>query len=270
MTAKMRVIDTGLRPARWNVAMTAALAELRRSGRIDDTLRFHRYPQAVLIGRHQVLADAVDGEQCRDAGVEIARRFTGGGAVYMAHGALAWDIVLGRSSLRHEQLAEAICRSIAESLASLGLPAQCRPPNDIVVGERKICGGSGYFDGEVTVYQATILVDATLGDMLRFLQFPVPPTQRDLAQRVATVTELIGRAPAAGEIEDCVTRGVMQALNAVAHRAAPAHDELKLADAYLDGAFGSDRSVEEIDVQEFAVVSAARTGPERLEYVGAS
>ncbi len=41
----LRVLDTGINSARWNIAVTAAMLELRAAGGIPDTLRFHRYSQ---------------------------------------------------------------------------------------------------------------------------------------------------------------------------------------------------------------------------------
>ena len=49
----LRVIDTGLRSPRWNIAMTAALAKLRDADEISDTLRFQRFQPCVLVGRNQ-------------------------------------------------------------------------------------------------------------------------------------------------------------------------------------------------------------------------
>ncbi len=48
----LRIIDTGVKPSRWNIAVTAALLELHRIGATPDTVRFHRYPRSVLIGRN--------------------------------------------------------------------------------------------------------------------------------------------------------------------------------------------------------------------------
>lgn len=149
MTFPLRVIDTGLNAARWNVAMTAAVTELRRDRRIPDTLRFHRYPKSVLIGRHQVLAVAVYIERCRTAKVEIARRLTGGGAVYMAprrarlgHRGGAQDAWCKARPMRRRNV-----RSCGVGPVAARPARRNRPQNDIEVGGRKICGSSGYFDG---------------------------------------------------------------------------------------------------------------------------
>src|SRR5262245_4922802 len=96
MTHPIRIIDTGLMPARWNVAMTAALAELHEEAEIPATLRFHRYPRCVLLGRTQDVGRAADLVYCRSEGIDIARRVTGGGAVFMCPQVLAWDVVVDR------------------------------------------------------------------------------------------------------------------------------------------------------------------------------
>jgi len=56
----LRILDTGLAPARWNVAMTAALAELHIRDAIGDTVRFHRYLACVLVGAGQDMPSAAD------------------------------------------------------------------------------------------------------------------------------------------------------------------------------------------------------------------
>ena len=50
MTGTLRLVDTGTASARWNIAATAALAELHAEGRIPHTLRLHRYPVSALLG----------------------------------------------------------------------------------------------------------------------------------------------------------------------------------------------------------------------------
>lgn len=244
MTARLRVIDTGRKAARWNVAMTAALTELHSAGVIPDTLRFHRYPKSVLVGRHQVLSEAVDVERCRASGVEIARRVTGGGAVYMAPEALAWDIVSGRYAFgaHLDHAAAIICEAVASGLSRLGLPAQYRAPNDIEVDGRKICGSSGYFDGRTLVYQGTILIDTDLLEMRRFLR--LPPAQRGLPRRVTSVAEILGRVPDPGEIEGVLTASLSHSLQRALERAEPAAQEMALADRLHSEELGLDAFVD--------------------------
>ena len=45
MTKIFRVIDTGIRPCREQMAFDQALIELHSAGKIPDTLRFLQFPQ---------------------------------------------------------------------------------------------------------------------------------------------------------------------------------------------------------------------------------
>src|SRR5262245_7776646 len=98
MKPPLRILDTGLNPARWNIAMTAALAAAHGQGTVSDTVRFHRYQRCVLLGCSQDAASAVDVAHCRRNGIDIARRVTGGGAVFMSPSMLAWDVAVDRKT----------------------------------------------------------------------------------------------------------------------------------------------------------------------------
>ncbi len=59
MTARFRVIDTGLREGRANIAFDQAMIEAHKAGQIPDTIRFLRFPPTALVGRHQALGREV-------------------------------------------------------------------------------------------------------------------------------------------------------------------------------------------------------------------
>jgi lipoate-protein ligase A len=252
MTLLLRVMDTAQRSARWNIAMTAALAELHRTGRIADTVRFHRYPASVLVGRHQDLARAVDLGRCAAANVECARRVTGGGAVYMAPNALAWDIVVARKRLcaQPEEAAQTICTAIAAGLSQLGVPARYRAQNEIEVDGRKLCGSGGYFDGSTLVYQGTVLIDTPLEDLDRFLRLPAGSPQpgresrsRDVRARHATLREWLGRVPDAAEIVGVIAAALSERLGRRLSRELPSPAEWTLADHLHRSRYGLDSFV---------------------------
>jgi lipoate-protein ligase A len=248
MTAPLRVIDTAVMPARWNVAATAALTELHGAGRIGDTLRFHRYPACVLIGRHQVLARAIDLECCRRDGIEIARRVTGGGAVYMAPGVLAFDLVIGRKrvGLHLAQATQRIGEAIAAGLSRLGAPARYRPDNEIEVEGRRISGMSGYCDGGTALHQGAILIDTDLRAMADYLRLPpggAPHLDRLVSARMTTIAGYLGRVPAAGEVEAAVAGALARALGLDAAERGLPEEERALIATRQHEEFGQDSFV---------------------------
>lgn len=177
MTRVLRVIDTGLQSARWNIVVTAALTERHVAGELADTLRFHRYRPAVLIGRHQQPDQACDAQACCRYAVEVARRITGGGAVYMTPGVLAFDLVISRRVAGdQERAASAICNALAQTLSRLDptgrLVARYRAQNDVVIDGRKVVGASGYYDGGTLAYQGAIMIEMDFAAMAAVLALP--------------------------------------------------------------------------------------------------
>jgi lipoate---protein ligase len=238
MKQAIRILDTGLRPARWNVAMTAALAELHVRGHVPDTVRFHRYPACVLLGRNQDVGRAANAEYCRRARIEIARRVTGGGAVFMTPRTLAWDVVVDRRAWGADlgSVTRSICEGVAAGLSRLGVPARFRSPNDIEIGGRKVSGSSGYAEGRSAVLQGTVLAADDIATMARALRIP-EPTLRD---GVTCLAHALADAPPMPSIIACVSRGLVETLQrepAIEH---PSVDDLALCEALLRGEIGTD------------------------------
>ncbi len=209
MTPLRLLRDEG-RGARGNVALTAAMMELHALGRIPDTLRLYRYPKSVLLGRNQNAADAADLAQCSTRGIEIARRITGGGAVYMDSGVLTWDLVLSRRAAGNDprQFSEKICSAIAKHLSSFGVEAQFAGDNAVEVSGRKLLGASGCFEGATFVYQGSLLVSPDLDAMSAALRFP----PQALACRVTTLEQAANRKVTAGKATELLVRPITTAL----------------------------------------------------------
>lgn len=240
----VRVIDTGVRPARWNLAMTAALAAAHRAGSGEVTLRFQRFPPSVLMGRHQVLHDAVDVEACRRRGVEIARRPTGGGAVYMAPGILAWDVVADRQRFggRLALAAAAIGSGVAAGLSHLGAAAEFLPPNDVRCRGRKLCGTSGYVEGATLVFQGTVLIEFDAAAMAEVLILP-GMTAGMLGKALIGLSEALERMPREGEVEGALADRIASTLGLRFAPDAPRAEEIALADRLHALEFGTDAFV---------------------------
>ncbi|MGH8738390.1 MAG: alpha/beta fold hydrolase [Burkholderiales bacterium] len=260
-----RVIDTGIRGARANVAFDQALIEARNAGKIPDTIRFLRFRPSALVGLHQILAHEVRLEYCRRAGIEVGRRITGGGGLYLDEGQIGWELVLDRRRLGTTDLAEIaarICRAAASGLGKLGIPAEFRPRNDIEVNGRKISGTGGFFDGNTLFYQGTLLIDFDPARMIEVLKVPVEKlAKRDLddaRRRVITVREVLGRTPPLDEIYAAMLAGFREELAMTPQWGSASQYEEALATALYEREFGTDEFVRLVDAPEAddALVSA--------------
>ncbi len=271
MAKSFRLIDTGVREGRANIAFDAALIDERQAGRVPDTIRFLRFPPTALIGRHQDLSREIDLDYCREAGVGIVRRITGGGAIYLDEGQLGWELVFHRASLgiaALPELAEAICNAAAAGISKLGVEAKFRPRNDIEVDGRKISGTGGFFDGDVLIYQGTVLVDMNPQQMVRVLRVPESKlSKRNLdsaAQRVVTLKELLGDdMPDMQTIKSALISGFEEGLGITAAPGEISAAEEALATRHFDAEIGTSEFVAEIDNPAAAseVFAGSHTGP---------
>jgi lipoate-protein ligase A len=255
MPAPFRIIDTGVREGRANIAFDPALIELRQQDSVPDTIRFMRFPPTALIGRHQDLSRELNLDNCSEDGVGIVRRVTGGGAIYLDEGQLGWELVFHRASLgiaNLPDLAAAICNAAAAGLRELGVSAKFRPRNDIEVDGRKISGTGGFFDGDVLIYQGTVLVDMSPAQMVRALNIPAAKlAKHDLdtaEQRVVTLKELLGDdLPEIEAIKAALVRGFEKHLDIEATPGDITDAEEALAQQYFDEEIGTDEFLREID-----------------------
>jgi len=233
----LRIIDTGVKPARWNIAVTAALLELHRIGATPDTIRFHRYPRSVLIGRNQKLEQEVDVERCRRDGVEIARRVTGGGAVYMGPGVLAWDIVAGRARFGDslDDVTRRINSTVAAGLAQLGCAAKLGAQGAVEIDGRKVSGSSGGFDGPTVIVQGTALIEFDQDEMTRLLKNRNAP--------VTSLAECLGRTPPVEVVCAALLLGLNEVWDGPSVASDLRTDELALGDKLLADEIGTDAFV---------------------------
>lgn len=157
-----------------NMAMDEAVAEAVGRGAAPPTIRFYTWsPPAVTIGCFQSAEREVDVEACVRLGVDIVRRRTGGGAVYhdpegeVTYSLIAPEHLYGNdipSSYRE------VCGHIIDALHILGIEAEFRPVNDVVVRGKKISGSAQTRRGGVLLQHGTLLLSLDAPVMFSLLR----------------------------------------------------------------------------------------------------
>jgi lipoate-protein ligase A len=249
-----RVIDTGLRSGRAQIAFDQAMIDAHKAGEIPDSIRFLRFPPTALIGRHQALSHEVRVDYCKTRGVGTARRVTGGGAIYFDEGQLGWSLVFDRGTLSIASLADLareICEAAAAGLRRLGVDARYRPRNDIEVAGRKISGTGGFFDGDTLFYQGTVLIDLDPARMLAALNVPEAKLAKraldSAAQRVVTLKELLGSVPDLATVKSALLEGFAERLDIAPVEGEISAREEALAAVHFDEEIGTEAFVASID-----------------------
>jgi lipoate-protein ligase A len=214
-----RLLDTGARSASENMALDEVLLELKAQEKIPHTLRFLQFSNpAVLVGHHQSVEEEVRLDYCKQKGIEINRRLTGGGALYWGRSELGWEIYISKKDPRIPSRIDQLYRKMGEASANglrrLGMKAYFRPRNDVEVGGRKISGMGGTELEGAILFQGTLLVDFDVDEMLRALRIPTEKLQdkeiQSVKERVTCVKWELGRIPSLSNIKDALIKGFQE------------------------------------------------------------
>lgn len=146
----------------------------------------------VIYGRHQSAEVEVNEAYCREHGIAVVQRKSGGGCVYADEGNLMISFI--SPSTHSEQVFAQFLAMVAQALQAKGLPAVTTAHNDILVDGRKVSGCACFTAPTGTIVHGTLLYDVNLEAMLA----AITPTTAKLAkhgvasvrQRVANLREL--------------------------------------------------------------------------------
>ncbi|MBG86104.1 MAG: lipoate-protein ligase A related protein [Verrucomicrobiales bacterium] len=168
------------------------------ANRPDPLLRFWQPSElAVIIGRGKRVSDEVDVEACRRDGVLIFRRTSGGGTVLLSPGCLCYSLVLSDTHPLVSESVPATTRNILTVLASAlssidDTAVSIAADQDLTIGDRKIGGCAQRRTRSGTLFHGTILIDADLSSIARYLK--QPSRQPDYRQERAH-EEFLSNAP---------------------------------------------------------------------------
>jgi lipoate-protein ligase A len=205
------------------MALDQVVLEARARSLVPDTLRFLQFSRpSVLVGYHQRLDQEVRLDFCREQGLEVNRRITGGGAILFEPCHLGWEIVAHRDApglgASPQQIVTRVSEIFCQALrGAFGLEAAFRPRNDIEVHGRKISGTGGTQEGGAFLFQGTLLVDLDVWAMLRALRVPMEKLKAhevdSLMDRVTTLRRELGWVPPMGRIKEAVAAAFADALD---------------------------------------------------------
>lgn len=169
----------------------------------------------VIFGRHQVMEDEVNIPFCREHGVQMYRRKSGGGCVYADRGNLMLSYIT--PDTHSEQVFQRYLDIISNALRQLGFPAVKSEHNDILIDGHKVSGNACYALPTGTIVHGTLLYNVDFSA----LQQAITPSKEKLAkhgvhsvrQRVGNLVDLQGMIP---DFEQHINAVAMQSIENIA------------------------------------------------------
>jgi len=119
----------------------------------------------VVIGRNQNPWSECNLTLMEEDNIRLARRITGGGAVFHDIGNLNFSFILNRNIYDVSRQ----CNVIIDSLKKLGINAEKSGRNDMTVDGKKFSGNAFGFRGNNALHHGTILVNADMEKMTKYL-----------------------------------------------------------------------------------------------------
>ncbi len=119
----------------------------------------------VICGRHQVMSLEVDLNFCRENGIEVWRRKSGGGCVFADCNNIMFSYICPSSGVMTDF--GHYTSTISDLLRSLGIKAEAGGRNDVLINGRKVAGNAYYSLPGRSIVHGTMLYDADFGTMSR-------------------------------------------------------------------------------------------------------
>ena len=151
------------------------------------------------IGYHQDIEKELDLEYCRSVGLPIIRRSQGGGATYLDGNQVFYQIVAKKTNvypIAVDAMFQKLLAVTVETYRHLGVPAEFKPLNDVVVNGKKVSGNGASMNGETSIMVGNVILDMDYDMMARVLKVPDEKFRDKMAKSMKDwVSSLKGELP---------------------------------------------------------------------------
>ena len=158
----------------------------------------------VSLGRFNAVDEYVDTSFTEKNDIAVVRRMIGGSAIYSDRDQLVFTVITERSSFADKMDSyRIICNCLVETLAHLGIKAEYKPRNDVLVDGMKISGCAQYRDRETLLHHGTLILKLNKDMMdgsLRMVKERKYP-------RLTSVEESLGYVPERKKIAEAFEKG---------------------------------------------------------------
>lgn len=155
----------------------------------DLILHFYQNENAVIIGKGQNPWVECDLPKMKKDGVQLARRLSGGGAVYHDLGNLNFSFICGKDRFDKEELLGIVVKALNE----FGIPVELSGRNDLLCDGRKFSGNATADHKGAKLFHGTLLISGNLDRLSGYLTVDPKKIQSkgiaSVRSRVCNLTE---------------------------------------------------------------------------------
>lgn len=123
----------------------------------------------IVVGKYQNTAEEINAEVVKEKGIRVARRLSGGGAVYHDTGNLNYTFITDQD--KHEDFNfNVFVLPVIRTLKKYGVTAEANGRNDITINGKKFSGSSQYARHKRLLHHGCIMLDSNLNSVASALK----------------------------------------------------------------------------------------------------
>jgi lipoate-protein ligase A len=171
---------------------------------------------SVIVGKHQNAIAEIDVEYLQENGILLARRISGGGAVYHDKGNVNYSFITNEVPGDFVKFKK-YTAPVIEILRKLGLDASLGKRNEIRIGEEKISGTASHVFKSRVLHHGTLLFNADLQVLARCLYVNTDRFKdkavKSVRSNVVNIEELLVTPMSNEEFYDHLFSSIMEIYN---------------------------------------------------------
>lgn len=152
----------------------------------DDCFFMWQVEPTVIFGRNQQMENEVNIAYCQQHGIQVVQRKSGGGCVYADMDNIMLSYISSETHVG--QAFNCFVNMLLLLFRKMGIEAVGTTHNDIMIGDRKVCGTACYHLSGRNIIHSTLLYDTNMENMLNAI---TPGVEKLEAKGIKSVRQRI-------------------------------------------------------------------------------
>ena len=196
----MRYLESPSRDPYFNLALEEYVFE--RMDKSKSYFLLWQNDNTIVVGKYQNTAEEIDQAYVDAHHIRVARRLSGGGAVYHDRGNLNFTFIVDRADAPGLNF-KVFVRPVVEALARFGVHAEFTGRNDLTIDGMKFSGNAQYARRGRLLHHGCIMLDSNLTSVADALRVKEAKFASKAVKSVRSrVTTINAHAPAPISMED--------------------------------------------------------------------